>query len=648
MRHQILDILLIILLSVLIYFGNTSLLSTSLLILTLITLLNKNYYSILTIIPLFFINELLFFAFIILYTSIMYLNKVMSKDVYKNLSVYLITIIFFAFEYFVNNVPLDLVKYTLIITTLIFVINYLKTTYSKQIKLELLILSLTIINLPIMPAYLFFALYAGILVIELVSYEPTLYIFTAFLITIYALAVSSNIAFIIVQFMAYLGFISKKILSVKKHPDNLLFILEDINTNISNFCVFLNDFSKTTANIDYDKRVSDAVKILIENHCVVCKNRVDCYGNKKIKTYHYIKELLTNKNQINSSKKSGDFFDCKYYFSMSEKAVSLQKQYNLTNDSISEDLKILGICSSIQNYFISVFEKITPKMVRLLNLKKVLLDENYIFNNFDYSITNENEFYFKIFTNKNYYLLSIQDFVQSYFKKDDIDIILKNDHIHIHPKKYFTISYDSATLSLNNCQISGDNMLFKTINDINFICALSDGMGSGYLAYQLSQETLKMVDSITNCNIPFDSSLQILNNFYKTKEHSDSYATLDLININLNSGILSLYKLGSSTTYISRKNKIFPIYNNNLPFGINDLITNETYSIQDDDLIILVSDGINDYIDETVLINFIDNIKNESPHKIVYEILQKIYYENGNQIKDDTSCIALKVKKKDY
>ena len=45
-------------------------------------------------------------------------------------------------------------------------------------------------------------------------------------------------------------------------------------------------------------------------------------------------------------------------------------------------------------------------------------------------------------------------------------------------------------------------------------------MGSGFYAYQLSQETLKMVDNITNCNISFDAALQILNNFFKTKDLS--------------------------------------------------------------------------------------------------------------------------------
>jgi stage II sporulation protein E len=169
-------------------------------------------------------------------------------------------------------------------------------------------------------------------------------------------------------------------------------------------------------------------------------------------------------------------------------------------------------------------------------------------------------------------------------------------------------------------------------------------MGSGYYAYQLSLQTLKMVDQITDCSIDFETSLEILNNFFKTKDALETYATLDFVDINLHDGTLNLYKMGSSTTYIFRNNQVIPIYNNNLPFGISDLIIKEQFTLKDNDLVILVSDGVTDYISENVLIDYIEKLQKEAPHKIVYEILQKIYYENNNQIKDDMSCIVIKLK----
>ena len=329
---------------------------------------------------------------------------------------------------------------------------------------------------------------------------------------------------------------------------------------------------------------------------------------------------------------------------MSEKALQLQKQYDLIPELETDNLKVYGICSSVQNYFISMFEKISPKMIKLINFKKLLVEQNILFTQFESQIINETTFLFKISAKKESDLIVIKNTADTYFKKNNINVTIINNNVLIYPIKKYKVSYDSASLSLNNCQISGDNMLIKNINETSFLCALSDGMGSGFHAYQLSQETLKMVDNITKCNISFDASLQILNNFFKTKDLSDSYATLDLLNINLTDGTINLYKLGSSTTYISRGDKIIPIYNNNLPFGISDLITKDEFSAEDGDLIILVSDGINDYIEEKSLIKYIETIKDEPPHKIVYDILQKIYYENKSQIKDDMSCIAVKIK----
>ena len=450
----------------------------------------------------------------------------------------------------------------------------------------------------------------------------------------------NGFTYIIVQILAYLCYFFKYIKTKKTSNVELEYTLENINNNVTEFCNFLNLFSKITYNSDYEKRLSEAIKILIESHCITCKDRSACYSNKKVKTYIYLKDLLTKTGTENFTKD----FVCRNYFSMIERANQLQTKYDLYFSNNLDDIKIIGICSSIQSYFVSTFEKVTPEILQLSNFKKVLIDSNINFYNFEYKITDEENFEFKIYSSLPKELLEIEEIAKRYFELRKTTIELRNGYVYIYPKRSYKIIYDQASLSLNNCQISGDNILIKNIYDVNFLCALSDGMGSGYYAYQLSQETLKMVDNITNCNISFDTSLQILNNFFRTRDLSDSYATLDLVNINLINGVLNLYKLGSSTTYISRGDKIIPIYNNNLPFGINDLITKEEFQLIDDDLIVLVSDGVNDYIDEAALIKYIETLKCELPHKIVYEILQKIYRENKNTIKDDMSCIAIKIK----
>jgi len=515
---------------------------------------------------------------------------------------------------------------------------------NEQLIDEVIILSTMILTLGFVDKYIYMLLFLIIVVIQSFLYNKYYYLFTSFLVVLYSIYKTSDYTFASIQIFAYIGYLLNKYIKKKNNSDGLEFIMDDINSNVVKFCNFITTFSNSSNNIEYEKNVSECVRILIENFRSKCKNRNICYAERKYKTYIFLKEILSKKEQANSENDLKEFFSCLYYFDITKKALLLQNQYDLLKQSKEIDFKLYGVCYSVQNYFISLFEKASPGILKILNFQKILNDNDLKYDKCEHSIISENRFQFKVYSSNKTVREKIENEALAYFSKNDVTIENNDCFVHIYPRKKFKVLCDSATLSHNNCNVSGDNFLFKTINASNFICALSDGMGSGLYANQLSQQTLKMVDQITECSIDFETSLEILNNFFKTKDSLDSYATLDFVDVNLSNGVLNLYKMGSSTTYILRDDIIIPIYNNNLPFGINDLITKEQYILKENDLIILVSDGVNDYIDEAKLISFIEKLKDESPHRIVYEILQKIYYENGKQIKDDMSCIVLKMK----
>jgi stage II sporulation protein E len=553
-------------------------------------------------------------------------------------------LVFYTWQFFVNKLPLNLIISLFIITIPTLIVSTLIKNSAKEFVNEVILLIIAVLTVSYVDIYVFITLTTILIFINSLKNNKHLYLITALLIFLFSFYKTGFYEYLIIQITAYLSYLFNSLIIKKKEVSGLEYILDDINENVVKFCNFIINFSDSNHSTSHEKKVSEGIRILIENYCAKCKNKTICYGEKKTKTYIFLKEALTKNSQANSATNSKDFFNCIYYSNVKEKAFALQKQYCLNENVDLTDYKLQGVCYSIQNYFISLFEKTSPAILNILNFQKHLTNKNIKYDNFHHSILTENKFQLKIYSKKYDDLVEILNEANNYFKNNDICCEIKDDYVSIRKRKNFKVIYDSATLSYNNCQISGDNLLFKNINDINFICALSDGMGSGYSAYQLSQQTLKMVDQITDCSIDFDTSLEILNNFFKTKDALESYATLDFVDIDLNSGLLNLYKLGSSTTYISRGNKIVPIYNNNLPFGISDLIIKEQYKLEDDDLIILVSDGITDYINETVLINFIETLKSESPHKIVYEILQKIYYDNNKKSLDDMSCLVLKIK----
>ena len=482
-----------------------------------------------------------------------------------------------------------------------------------------------------------------ILVLSLSYKHPNnFYKITAFFITIYAIYITNDYRYLLLQIIAYLGYFLKKLFIKKDSETSIKYVIEDINNNVSIFCNLLSEFKDNNYQKNYESKISSCIKILLESFCANCNNRIYCYGNDKMKTYIYLKESLLNK-EINQIDSTNGFFTCIYYQDVNKKAKELFNKYNLNEKPKNDLYKLEGVTASLQNYFVGLFERITPNMIYIHNFKTCLNNDGIEYKNYKENIMYEDYFELDItYHNKNNKTQIINK-LNHYFKNKELLIEDKNNTLSIKPKTKYKVTYDHATLSHNNMQLSGDNFLFKTNRDGSFIAALSDGMGSGYLAHKLSQETLNLIEQISLCNINFETSLQIINNLFKARDNLDTYSTLDFIDINLFTGKFNLYKLGSSTTFIVRKDTIIPIYNTNLPFGINDLVTKEEFNLTKDDLIIMITDGISDYISEEKLSKYIETIKHESCHKIVYNILQKVYFENNKKINDDMSCAAIKI-----
>ena len=102
--------------------------------------------------------------------------------------------------------------------------------------------------------------------------------------------------------------------------------------------------------------------------------------------------------------------------------------------------------------------------------------------------------------------------------------------------------------------------------------------------------------------------------------------------------------MGSSNTYLVRNSHISVIYNQNLPFGINDLITKDEFMLEDQDCIILASDGINDNITDSEMEQAILLSLHKNPQEMAYDILNKIIMKEKKAL-DDMSIVVLKVEK---
>ena len=311
-----------------------------------------------------------------------------------------------------------------------------------------------------------------------------------------------------------------------------------------------------------------------------------------------------------------------------------------------------GISNILRYYRIDHTVTLELEYDKIFNLKEGIEKYGYSISYFNVLRTIKNDFIIEIGLVGIVYLDEKENIenVCSHYLNVNCSCILKDTkknktYVNIIPKTNYNISYGFGSISKLGNSICGDNYLVKQLSNNKLIAIICDGMGKGLNANIISSRTLNLIDEITNSNISGEASLQILNTLYYIQDYQECYTTLDYIEIDKNSGQMLLYKAGAAFTYIIHQNgEIEKIENDNLPYGLNEIIMASKIQLYDNDLILLASDGIFDNIiniEDFEL--FIKSIKDYEPQKISYELLN--YARHADLVsKDDMSVIALKIK----
>lgn len=445
-------------------------------------------------------------------------------------------------------------------------------------------------------------------------------------------------------------------------------IADDLGKNICiNFCdqvikfsSFLDDFSRNFIIQTEEKtRINEAFNNLINSYCFKCQNRYQCFGKDKSETYIFLKNCLIHGQDLHYKKNASDikefFKKCRFTDEIILKAHFLKNKYAIfqSNNPFEKTLvsQMNGISNTLRQYVLDIQTKDEIPLLKFSKFKAELYNLNYTVILYNIKKNYINDFLLEIGIDQ-VSLVDIEPIISLLAQKHlncEISIEPKENkentsvqYFSIIPKKLFNINYGYGQVAKDKLNIKGDNYLIKPLENGSFFAALSDGMGHGINAYQESKMTINMIDKIIDFDINTQTSIQILNTFYALKDNFDNYATLDLIELHKNRDKATLYKMGSTFTYLVKKKDIITYANSNLPFGINDLIMTEELELEKNDLIVLMTDGITDSIDENKLKEFILLNQFKEPQKLVYEILQLIEKQNS-VIKDDMSIIILKI-----
>lgn len=421
---------------------------------------------------------------------------------------------------------------------------------------------------------------------------------------------------------------------------------------ILSFATFLDKFAVGFRNPkEFNEQLSNGIKTIVQTHCKNCHKSKDCFAKYKVELYPIFKAILTGEKLEEKYQEFNNY--CPKASSIDKTSKLLgRKQYESSSHNDALIAQINGFSSSIRKYVIDVTSKQEISYYQLLLIKKRLLDYGFDITYFEIKRYFQDDFLILIGI-KDKTLKEIEDIFAMIIEKTinkKISLVLQNTersttYINIIPKLKIDVIYGYGAISSEGLDICGDNYIIKEFDNGHFISAISDGMGKGYSAFYESDMTLKLVSDIIELNLDSSTALEILNTYYVVQDYLEQYATLDFLEINRYSSIAHFYKMGATTTYIFKKNgTIDKIINKSLPFGIEEEIDNSEYQLEDDDLVLMSSDGIfENLIDTNKLESFIESIIELPPQKIVYEILN---YAINNKVKtkDDMSIIALKIK----
>ncbi len=194
--------------------------------------------------------------------------------------------------------------------------------------------------------------------------------------------------------------------------------------------------------------------------------------------------------------------------------------------------------------------------------------------------------------------------------------------------------------------VSGDNFSLLKLESGEFMIAISDGMGTGKEAAQESETVMSLLEQMIEAGFRAETAIKLINSSLVLKADQQTFSTVDLNLINLFSGMCEFIKIGAAATFIKRDNWVETITSTTLPIGMfgnvdYDTVTKKLY---EGDIIIMVTDGVLDCIEEedkeAYMEKLIMEIQSNNVQEIANRILETTLSKSNYVPRDDMTVIT--------
>lgn len=203
-----------------------------------------------------------------------------------------------------------------------------------------------------------------------------------------------------------------------------------------------------------------------------------------------------------------------------------------------------------------------------------------------------------------------------------------------------------ARLTKDHAQVSGDSFSFLELEGGECVMALSDGMGSGINACKESEMVIELIEKFLETGFQKETAIRMMNSAMVIQGEEGIFSTVDMASMDLYTGMCEFYKIGAATTFIKRGEEVECISSASLPAGIFHQLEIEKSSrqLQDGDFVILVTDGVVDYLHvpmpEETLREILETIETNNPGQMAKQVLERILLFTAGKVPDDMTVLV--------
>ncbi|MEG0767058.1 MAG: SpoIIE family protein phosphatase, partial [Clostridia bacterium] len=193
----------------------------------------------------------------------------------------------------------------------------------------------------------------------------------------------------------------------------------------------------------------------------------------------------------------------------------------------------------------------------------------------------------------------------------------------------------------------GDSYLArKMANGLQFL-AISDGMGNGLQAQRQSKTAISLLYNCLVAGYGRRDALETVNGLMLACQGEETYATMDLCLLDLETGEAVFDKLGACASYLLRQGKCRKLGGETLPVGILEAVSPRSFRIRmrEEDLLLLCSDGIMEAfgLDDAIVIHALAGLNAEDPQGFAEAFMRRAMHAAGDKARDDMTVLVARV-----